>query len=76
MIASGADQDYLLKREIEERAIARVSKDPVVRDVHFEMAALYAVRREPALAVSDGAAPVVAKTSRKIDVIYREWSGR
>jgi hypothetical protein len=66
VIASHADQDYLRQREIEERAIARMSMDPMIRDIHLEMAALYAARIEAVLAGPDGSTAGAARTSRKL----------
>ena len=72
MITSHADQDYLRQREIEERAIARVSKDPMVREIHLEMAALYAARISPVPTRPDGSTAEIAMTSRKLSLIYRD----
>ncbi len=72
MITSHADQDYLRQREIEERAIARVSKDPMVREIHLEMAALYAARLAPVHARADGSMTGIARSSRKLSLIHRD----
>lgn len=72
MITSHADQDYLRQREIEERAIARVCKDPMVREIHLEMAALYAARISLVPARPDGSTTGVARTSRKLSLIHRD----